>query len=120
MNQDEFNSFEFPAKAKLTKSIHDCLEIGDVDERYYYNNNQIYSEIKDFITKKDTVYQWRRKYVRENKNVVCPTLTAKVFANEHLESVQIFKAFLVILNYQISQIRICISNLVIPFPLLKK
>ena len=30
LNQDEFNSFEFPAKAKLTKSIHDCLEIGDV------------------------------------------------------------------------------------------
>ena len=26
----------------------------------------------------DTVYQWRRKYVRENKSSVCPTLTANM------------------------------------------
>ncbi len=26
----------------------------------------------------DTVYQWRRKYVRENKSKLCPTLTANM------------------------------------------
>ncbi len=83
LDQDEFNSFEFPAKAELKTSIHDCLESCDVDEKYYYNNKQIYGEIKDFITKKDTVYQWRRKYVRENKNGVCPTLTANMGTGGH-------------------------------------
>jgi len=36
------------------------------------------------ITKKiDTVYQWRRKYVRENKSNVCPTLTANMGMSGH-------------------------------------
>jgi hypothetical protein len=30
------------------------------------------------VIKKDTIYQWRRKYVRENKSNVCPTLTANM------------------------------------------
>ena len=32
---------------------------------------------------KDTIYQWRRVYVRENKNNVCPTLTANMGAGGH-------------------------------------
>ena len=31
----------------------------------------------------DTVYQWRRTYVRENKNNVCPTLTANMGTGGH-------------------------------------
>ena len=32
---------------------------------------------------KDTIYQWRRVYVRENKNNMCPTLTANMGAGGH-------------------------------------
>lgn len=32
---------------------------------------------------KDTVYQWRRQYVRENKSNVCPTLTANMGTGGH-------------------------------------
>jgi DNA (cytosine-5)-methyltransferase 1 len=35
------------------------------------------------MTKKDTVYQWRRVYVRENKSNVCPTLTANMGSGGH-------------------------------------
>ena len=33
--------------------------------------------------KKKTIYQWRRKYLRENKNNVCPTLTANMGTGGH-------------------------------------
>ena len=35
------------------------------------------------MTKKDTVYQWRRVYCRENKSNVCPTLTANMGTGGH-------------------------------------
>ena len=35
------------------------------------------------MTSKETVYQWRRIYVRENKNTVCPTLTANMGTGGH-------------------------------------
>lgn len=35
------------------------------------------------MTNKDTVYQWRRVYVRENKKGVCPTLTANMGTGGH-------------------------------------
>ena len=62
----------------LIKSIHDCLEESEVDDKYYYNNKPLYEKLSEDVVKKDTVYQWRRKYVRENKNWVCPTLTANM------------------------------------------
>ncbi len=35
------------------------------------------------MTSKDTVYQWRRIYIRENKSNVCPTLTANMGTGGH-------------------------------------
>ena len=35
------------------------------------------------MTKKDTVYQYRRVYVRENKSNECPTLTANMGGGGH-------------------------------------
>jgi len=35
------------------------------------------------MNNKDTVYQWRRVYVRENKSNVCPTLTANMGTGGH-------------------------------------
>ena len=78
------NQFVFPSEIPLTKSIHDILEKGKQDEKYYYKkDHKYYPELEKTITKKDTVYQWRRVYVRENKSNVCPTLTANMGAGGH-------------------------------------
>jgi DNA (cytosine-5)-methyltransferase 1 len=63
---------------KLTKTIYDCLIKEKVDDKYYYNGKPLFEKIKNDVIKRDTVYQWRRQYVRENKSNVCPTLTANV------------------------------------------
>ena len=78
LDEEVFNRFSFPEKIPLIKSIHDCLEESEVDDKYYYNNKPLYEKLSEDVVKKDTVYQWRRKYVRENKNWVCPTLTANM------------------------------------------
>jgi DNA (cytosine-5)-methyltransferase 1 len=39
--------------------------------------------LRKTITRSDTVYQWRRQYVRENKSNLCPTLTANMGTGGH-------------------------------------
>jgi DNA (cytosine-5)-methyltransferase 1 len=82
LEQKAFNNFSFPSKIKLKKTIHSCLD-KIVDEKYYYNNKPLYKKLKNDVIKKDTIYQWRRKYVRENKSNVCPTLTANMGMGGH-------------------------------------
>ncbi len=78
------NNFKFPNEIQLTKNIYDVLEKGKQDDKYYYpKTHPYYPELKKTIIKKDTVYQWRRVYVRENKSNVCPTLTANMGAGGH-------------------------------------
>ena len=79
---EDDNVFEFPDQMNLNKKIHDYLE-ASVDEKYYYNNKLIYEKIKNEIKSTDTIYQWRRQYVRENKSNVCPTLTANMGTGGH-------------------------------------
>lgn len=83
LEQDSFDNFQFPNKIPLTKTIHDCLEENKVADKYYYNGKNLYEELKSKVKKRNTVYQWRRKYVRENKNNVCPTLTANMGMGGH-------------------------------------
>lgn len=79
-----FAKFEFPNEIKLTKTIHDFLEKGKQDEIYYYKqDHQYYPELAKTMLSKDTVYQWRRVYARENKSNVCPTLTANMGSGGH-------------------------------------
>jgi len=73
---------KFPKKEKLNITIQSLLE-KDVDEVFYYNNKPLYERIKNDVVKEDTIYQWRRQYVRENKNNVCPTLTANMGTGGH-------------------------------------
>lgn len=83
LDEKAYENFFFPEKIKLTKTIHDCIEEKEVDDKYYYNDKPLYEELKKEVKKRDTVYQWRRKYVRENKNNVCPTLTANMGMGGH-------------------------------------
>ncbi|WP_321317917.1 DNA cytosine methyltransferase [Labilibaculum sp.] len=81
---ENYLNFEFPEEIKLTKTIHDFIEKGKQDEIYYYKkDHKYYPELERSMISKDTVYQWRRVYVRENKNNVCPTLTANMGTGGH-------------------------------------
>lgn len=79
-----YSDFEFPNPIPLEKSIHDILEKIKMPEQYYYKeDHQYYSELKKTMLSIDTIYQWRRVYVRENKSNVCPTLTANMGTGGH-------------------------------------
>ena len=79
---DDIKDFTFPEKIEPTKTIQDFLD-SNVDDKYYYNGKPLYDKIKDDIRSTKTIYQWRRHYVRENKNNVCPTLTANMGTGGH-------------------------------------
>jgi DNA (cytosine-5)-methyltransferase 1 len=84
-NPEQAESFKFPKPIPLTKNMMDVLE-SDIPDKYYYENSKIYDKIKDDIVKHistDTVYQYRRHYVRENKSGLCPTLTANMGTGGH-------------------------------------
>lgn len=81
-DKKHFDAFEFPKMVKRNKTINDILD-SNVDEKYHYNRKTLYEKLKDSIVREDTVYQWRRKYVRENKNNVFPTLTANMGMGGH-------------------------------------
>jgi len=77
---DKF-SLEFPKIEK--KKISDFLE-NDIPSKYYYSDKSVTWElIKSSVVKKDTIYQYRRVYVRENKSSECPTLTANMGEGGH-------------------------------------
>ena len=79
-----YSNFEFPKPIKLTKTIHDFLDKGKQHDIFYYKKeHQYYPVLEKTMTSKDTVYQWRRVYVRENKSNLCPTLTANMGAGGH-------------------------------------
>ena len=76
--------FDFPQKIELKRSIHDIIDDSFADDKFFYDKNHIYyNKMKDVITNPDTVYQWRRVYIRENKTGVCPTLTANMGEGGH-------------------------------------
>lgn len=83
LSKKNFNNFLFSKKISLKKTIYDCLEKDRVEDKYYYNGKPLFEKLEKEITKKDSVYQWRRKYVRENKSNVCPTLTANMGTGGH-------------------------------------
>lgn len=79
-----YMDFKFPEKEELTNSIHNCIDKNVKDSRFMYTKKMShYDELKESITSKDTIYQWRRKYVRENKSELCPTLTANMGTGGH-------------------------------------
>lgn len=85
-NKEAYDLFEFPEEIELTTSLRDIIDFGDKkDEVYYYREGKqrFFDELKLTMTSQDTVYQWRRQYVRENKNGVVPTLTANMGTGGH-------------------------------------
>ena len=84
--EKDWEEFKFPEPVELTTKLEDVIDFKEKkDEKYYYTaeKNKFYDELEKNITSQNTVYQWRRKYVRENKSGVCPTLTANMGTGGH-------------------------------------
>ena len=57
-----------------------------LDKYYYTNKFKVYQSVIDGVIKdisENTLYQYRRYYVRENKSNCCPTLTANMGGGGH-------------------------------------
>lgn len=78
--------FTFPKPIPLTHSLNEYIDFkGQVDQKYYYtaDNFNYYPALEQAVTSQNTVYQWRRTYVRANKSGLCPTLTAAMGMGGH-------------------------------------
>ena len=86
LDDDLTENFEWIEPIELTNSLDHVLDFHNrVDDYFYYTEHNFsnFDKIINEITKTNTVYQWRRVYVRENKNNVCPTLTANMGTGGH-------------------------------------
>jgi len=85
-DKEKYNKFNFNFKEIKNRPIIDFLE-NEISDKYYYNEeSKIYNELKNNVKqniKDNVIYQYRRYYVRENKNNVCPTLTANMGSGGH-------------------------------------
>lgn len=84
-DEESYKKFEFPFPIELKKQIKDMLEDDIEEETFFYTRqkNTFFEILEKNIIKTNTIYQWRRKYVRENKSSVCPTLTANMGTGGH-------------------------------------
>ena len=83
-DEEAANAFEFPKPIRLTKTIKSCINKSVKEDKYFYDSRfGCFTDIAKVVTSTDTVYQWRRKYVRENKSNVCPALTANMGSGGH-------------------------------------
>lgn len=79
-----YKHFRFPEKESLTRKIKDYIDYNISDAKYFYTKTFLhFDELRKNILSTETIYQWRRQYVRENKNNVCPTLTANMGTGGH-------------------------------------
>lgn len=85
-NKKKYEEFNFPKPIKLTHKIEEYIDFDKkVNDKYYYSklNCKFYEKLEKEIVNERTIYQWRRVYVRANKNNLCPTLTANMGTGGH-------------------------------------
>ena len=85
LNEQAYNAFSFPDPIPLNKNIIDCLEPEElIENKYYYTQKTpFFNQLTETIKNAETLYQWRRQYVRANKSNLCPTLTANMGTGGH-------------------------------------
>ena len=86
LNKDHHDAFNFEFPTIKQKNIIDFLE-NDIPAKYYYTDKlKVYNTVLNAVTKHintNTLYQYRRTMVRENKTNRCPTLTANMGGGGH-------------------------------------
>jgi DNA (cytosine-5)-methyltransferase 1 len=85
LQKEHLNRFEWPHKIELTNRITDIIKWGEqVSEKFYCKKTwKCYPLMEKEIKNKNTIYHFRRVYVRENKNGLSPTLTANMGQGGH-------------------------------------
>lgn len=79
-------NFDFPNPIPLTQTLRDVIDFDNkVDDKFYYTKEKykFYDELEQNMKNSNTLYQWRRVYVRENKSNLSPTLTANMGTGGH-------------------------------------
>jgi DNA (cytosine-5)-methyltransferase 1 len=78
-------NFKTLEKIPLNKKIKDILESKKQDDKYYFHADHPYIKEGKLVemTSEDSIYQWRRIYLRENAKGLCPTLTANMGTGGH-------------------------------------
>lgn len=82
-SQTVFDAFtlDFPEVPK--RAVSTLLE-SDVPDKYYYRpGTKAWELVGPMEMNPDTIYQYRRVYIRENKSGECPTLTANMGHGGH-------------------------------------
>ena len=85
-DKEKYDAFNFDFEEKSNIHIKELLEDNISDKYYYTNKLKVYDCVKENVIKsidENVLYQYRRYYVRENKNNVCPTLTANMGGGGH-------------------------------------
>ena len=86
-NKEHCDKFTFPDKCDKPKiEINKIIEKQIPDKYYYKDTSAIWDKLNESVVqniKNNVIYQYRRYYVRENKNNVCPTLTANMGTGGH-------------------------------------
>ena len=82
-NQEDYDKFDMPLPIELNKGIKNVFNFNTkVDSKYYYTEGKykgnMYKLLTEGMDDDNTVYQWRRKYVRKNQSNLIPTLTANM------------------------------------------
>ncbi|PTW90661.1 DNA (cytosine-5)-methyltransferase 1 [Microbacteriaceae bacterium MWH-Ta3] len=84
-DREVLQRFSWPAEIPMKATLADFVDFENkVDDKYYYTEKTpFYDELIESVRSRETVYQWRRHYVRENKSGDCPTLTANMGMGGH-------------------------------------
>ncbi len=79
---DNFNWPEPQFDSSNYVKVKDVLD-DKVDSRFYYNGKPLYEKIGNEVVNPDSVYTYRRNYVREQKQGYAPTLVASMGLGGH-------------------------------------
>jgi len=86
LDNNKYDKFNFDFNVVNNDKISSFLEINPPNKYYYTDKLKVYDTVKKYVVKHidtNTVYQYRRYYVRENKSNCCPTLTANMGSGGH-------------------------------------
>lgn len=85
LHKKDKDKFIWPNKIPLTNTLNNIIDWNsEVDQKYYYSPQmKCYPLLIENIKNKNSIYQFRRVYIRENKSGVCPTLTANMGMGGH-------------------------------------
>jgi len=84
ISAENIAKFQFPKPIALTNRIEGCLE-KSVDTKYFYTKQKFkqFDMLDSAMKSTETLYQFRRVYVRQNQSNVSPCLTANMGTGGH-------------------------------------